>query len=184
MRLDQFSSGDFDRGASRLQEAAWIIVSALLFSTWIPGSGWRCSLLRLFGGSIGTKVVIKPGVKIKFPWRLIIGDFSWIGERVWIDNLGEVSIGAHACLSQGTYLCTGSHDWSSEGFDLMVRPISVGDHAWLGAFSMLAPGTEVGEGAVLAIGGVGKGKLASWTVHGGNPAQPIRARKKGEHSEL
>lgn len=181
MRLDRFSVGEFDRGASRFREALWLLLSALVFSSWLPGSGWRRFLLRLFGAQIGQGVVLKPGVRIKFPWRLVIGDYAWLGERAWIDNLGDVSIGSHACISQGAYLCTGSHDWSSDSFDLLVRPITVGDHVWVGAFSMLAPGADVGEGAVLAMGSVGKGKLAPWTVHGGNPAKSVGPRKHYEN---
>lgn len=164
MRLDLFRNPEYRRGASPLKEALWLATSGILVESWIPGSGWRDALLRLFGAEIGTGVVIKPRVKVKFPWRLVVGDYSWIGERVWIDNLEQVTIGSHVCLSQGVYLCTGSHDWTSETFDLITRPISVSDHAWVGAFAVLAPGTTVGEGAVLAMGKTGSGTLPEWTI--------------------
>lgn len=178
MRLDRFSSAGFDRGAPRWKEALWIIAGGLLFSSWLPGSAWRRSLLAAFGARIGRGVVLKPGLRVKFPWRLSIGDHAWIGEDVWIDNLAEVTIGAHACLSQGAYLCTGSHDWGKEAFDLITRAITIGDHAWLGARASLAPGSVLGEGAVLAMAGFGHGHLEAWMIHAGNPATPQRPRPR------
>jgi putative colanic acid biosynthesis acetyltransferase WcaF len=95
-------------------------------------------------------VIIKPGVRVKYPWRLSIGDNSWLGEDCWIDNLAQVSIGANACISQGAYLCTGNHDWSDPAFGLVVKSIVVGDAAWIAAKALIAPGVSLGEGAVAA----------------------------------
>lgn len=164
MRLDLFCNSNFERGASRPKEALWLLISGLFVEGWLPGSGWRVAILRLFGARIGEGVVVKPGVKVKFPWRLEIGSYSWIGERVWIDNLGQVTIGKHACLSQGAYLCTGSHDWSSESFDLIVEPITINDHAWICAYTTLAPGSSIGEGAVVTMGLTTVGQVEAWTV--------------------
>lgn len=177
MRLDTFENSDFNRGAGKWKELLWLFFSALVFSTWLPGSGWRVSLLRLFGASIGTGVVIKPRVVVKFPWKLSIGDYSWVGEDTWIDNLAPVAIGAHACISQGVYLCTGSHDWSLSSFDLITRPIEVSDQAWLGAFSRVAPGVKVGQGAVLALGSVATKPLQPWVIYSGHPAVATKPRK-------
>lgn len=164
MKLALFSSRDFDRGATRAKEAAWLILSGVLVESWLPGSGWRCWLLRIFGAVIGTRVTIKPRVRVKFPWRLSVEDDVWIGEAVWIDNLGTVSIGRDVCISQGAYLCTGSHDWCTTTFDLIVRPIVVASHAWIGAMARLAPGTYVGEGAVVGMGAMVSGNLAPYHV--------------------
>lgn len=160
IRLDLFDNPDFDRGASRLTEALWIVVQACLFSTWLPGSKWRRALLRAFGAKIGNGVVIKPHVSIKFPWRLSVGDHSWLGERVWIDNLADVKIGAHSCLSQGAYLCTGSHDWSDVKFALVTRSIEIGDGCWVGARASIAPGARLGNGAIIAMNALGQGNVA------------------------
>lgn len=177
MHLNTYSAKGFDRGASRFTEFLWLMVSAMLIETWLPGSGWRKLILQLFGAKLGTGVVIKPNLRVKFPWRLSVGDYSWIGQQVWIDNLAEVTIGANACVSQGTYLCTGSHDWKLDSFDLVVAPIDVGQNAWVGAKCTLAPGTKLGEGAILSIGSVAKGNLVAWTIHAGNYAKPVRPRK-------
>lgn len=176
VRLDRFHVAGFDRGAPRWLEAAWLMISGLVFSTWLPGSSWRVALLRLFGAKVGTGAIIKPYVKVKFPWRLRVGDHCWIGEHAWLDNLADVTIGDHACISQGAYLCTGSHDWTSESFDLIVKPISIGSHAWLGARSTVAPGCIIGEGTVITMGSLAAGTLAPWQICSGLPAQPVKQR--------
>lgn len=164
-RLDLFENPDFDRGASKLKELLWMLLQAWLFSSWLPGSGWRVRLLRGFGARIGTGVVIKPHVTVKFPWKLAVGDHVWIGERVWIDNLAQVTVGDHACLSQGAYLCTGSHDWTDPRFALIARPIRLGTGSWVGARASLAPGTVLEDGAVLAMTALGRGRLAGQRIH-------------------
>jgi len=165
MRLDRFTNPEFDRGASRWKELLWIVVQSTLFATWLPGSFWRVIVLRLFGARVGYGVVIKPHVFIKFPWKLKIDDHVWVGQRVWIDNLGEVSIGAHSCLSQGAYLCTGSHDWGEINFGLIVKSILIGRECWIGARASLSPGSVMEDGAVLAMTALGKGRLIGGAIH-------------------
>lgn len=164
VRLDLFDNNSFKRGRGVLTEALWIIVFSPLMASQLPGSVWRTALLRVFGARIGRAVIIKPRVVVKFPWRLEIGDHTWIGEGVWIDNLAVVSIGAHACISQGVYLCTGSHDWSLSTFDLITKPIQVGDSAWVCAKAVVAPGVSIGVGAVAGIGAVVARDITPWTV--------------------
>lgn len=175
--LDRFDNASFSRGRPLLVEVAWIVVQAIFVRSFIPGSSHRIALLRLFGASIGAGAVIKTGVRVKFPWRLVVGEHAWIGEDVWIDNLAQVSIGNHCCVSQGAYLCTGSHDWSSNAFDLVTKPITLGDHAWVSARCVVGPGVNVGEGAVLALGSIATRDLQPWFVHAGNPAVSLKPRK-------
>src|SRR3954452_11502522 len=101
MRLDLYSPNGFNRGRPAWLEAVWLLVQPFLLSSSLPGSRVRVTTLRLFGARIGRGVTIKPHVRVKFPWRLQVGDYSWIGEDVWLDNLAEIRIGQHCCLSQG-----------------------------------------------------------------------------------
>jgi putative colanic acid biosynthesis acetyltransferase WcaF len=174
--LELFDNKGFHRGRPRWIEALWITLSALLVESWLPGSWHRVLLLRLFGAVVGRRVVIKPHVRVKFPWRLRIGNDSWIGEGAWIDNLDSVDIGSDCCISQGAYLCTGSHDWAKPGFDLIVRPIRIGNGAWIAAKAVIAPGVTIGEGAVLTLGSVAVADLEPWTIYRGCPAAPVRKR--------
>ena len=180
MDLKRFDNSDFDRGASRLKELAWLVVSALTVAGPIPGSGWRAALLRAFGAKVAPGVVLKPGVRVKFPWRLTIGENSWIGERAWIDNLAEVRIGRDTCVSQGAYLCTGNHDWMSPAFDLETGPIIIEDQCWVGARASVAPGTRMEEGAVLGFGAVGAGRLREWTVYGAAKPYEVGPRREAD----
>jgi putative colanic acid biosynthesis acetyltransferase WcaF len=177
LRLDLFDSTQLNRGRPAWFELIWLLVQALFVRSWVPGAWHRRIILRLFGARLGKDVNIKPGVHIKMPWRLEVGDHSWIGENVWIDNMAPVVIGNHCCLSQGVYLCTGSHDWEASGFDLITAPITICDKAWLGAKAVVGPGVTVGEGAVLALGSVATRDLKPWWVYRGNPAGPVKERK-------
>ena len=179
MRLDRHNMGEYSPGAPLLKQLAWYFVgSPIVRSHLLPFSPLKCAALRLFGASIGTGVRIKPGVRVKFPWRLSVGDHSWIGESAWLDNLAQIRIGNHVCISQGVYLCTGSHDWSKETFDLSTKEIAVGDHAWLAARSTVGPGVVVQEGAVLALGSVACSALEPWSIYQGNPAIRVRERPR------
>jgi putative colanic acid biosynthesis acetyltransferase WcaF len=107
---------------------------------------------------------------------LEVGHHAWIGEDVWIDNLDQVTIGAHACVSQGAYFCTGNHDWSDPAFGLITRPIVVEPCAWIGAMAVLCPGVVVGEGGVITAGTVAARAVASREIHYGNPSTLLRQR--------
>lgn len=108
-----------------------------------------------------------------------IGDHCWIGEEAWIDNLGMVRIGNNVCVSQGAFILTGNHDFTKPGFDLMVKPITIEDGAWIGAKSVVCPGVTINENAVLTTGSVANGNLEAGGIYRGNPAQKIKDRVIG-----
>lgn len=177
MRLDQYTVGTYTPGAPYWKQLLWYFVgSPLLESYWLPMSSLKVWILRSFGATIGQQVRIKPGVKVKFPWRLSIGDFAWIGEDAWIDNLAPVIIESHVCLSQGVYLCTGNHNWNHPDFKLMPAPIYIQESSWIAAKCIIGPGVTVGKGAVLTLGGVTGSSLEPMMIYAGNPAQPIKKR--------
>jgi putative colanic acid biosynthesis acetyltransferase WcaF len=140
-----------------------------------PGS-WRRGLLRLFGAKVGRGVVIKPRVNVHLPWKLSIGDYSWIGEEVFILNLEPVSIGAHCCVSQRAFLCTGNHDYRDPAFAYRNAPIAVEDGAWVGAQVFVAPGVMIGGEAVVTAGSVVLRNLPGAMVCSGNPCVPGKKR--------
>ena len=136
----------------------------------------------MFGAQIGKGVVIKQGVRIKYPWQLIIGDHVWIGECVWIENHTKVIIRNNCCISQGAYLCTGNHRWDRYSFDLTTHPIRVEDHCWIGAMTRISPGVTCAAGAVLTIGSVATNDLEQWHIHTGNPVKPVKVRLQPDTS--
>ena len=133
-------------------------------------------IMRLFGANIGQGVVARHGIKVKYPWHLSIGNDCWIGEDCWFDNLAPIWVGNDVCLSQGVYLCTGNHDWSSSGFGLIVKGITLRDGSWLGAKCVIGPGVEIGECAIAGMGSVVTKNIPPFEIHSGNPAVFVRLR--------
>jgi putative colanic acid biosynthesis acetyltransferase WcaF len=178
INLKEFENTDYDPGRGAVARLLWHYVSLLFFEGgWLPSYKLKVGLLRCFGARIGEGVVIKPNVRIKYPWRLVVGDHCWIGQDAWIDNLADVRIGSHACVSQGVYLCTGSHDYRSRTFDLIVEPIIIEDGAWVAARSTVLPGVTVGANAIVAGGSIVTRDVPPATVVAGNPAKPIGERE-------
>jgi putative colanic acid biosynthesis acetyltransferase WcaF len=150
IRLDQYDNSGFDRGAGKLKEIAWNLTKLLFFlPPWPIPSSLRCALLRLFGAKIGEGVVIRSRTNITFPWRLEIGDHCWIGEEVIILSLAGVAIGDHCCLSQRAFICTGSHDFNKPTFDLIAKPITIGESSWIAASAFVGPGVDLQAGTLV-----------------------------------
>ena len=101
-----------------------------------------------------------------------------IGENVWIDNLAEISIGSHVCISQGALLLCGNHDFKKSTFDLITRPIDLEDGVWIGANCVVAPGVTCRSHSVLSLGSVATKDLEAWTVYQGNPATAKKPRSQ------
>jgi putative colanic acid biosynthesis acetyltransferase WcaF len=177
MHLDHYSVGNYSPGASFVKQVLWYFIGDwLVQAPWLPLPAFKVNLLKLFGCNIGRGVNIKPHVKIKFPWRLSLGDYVWLGEHCWIDNLAEVTIESHVCISQNAYLCTGNHDWNKPNFDLIIAPIYIEQGCWIGANVVVGPGVRLKEGAVLTLGTVATCSLEPMTIYAGNPCMPIKKR--------
>ncbi len=179
--LARFDNSWYSVGRPRWVQAAWLLFGLPLLRCSMPlSSGFRCGLLRLFGARIGKGVVIKPGVRVKYPWLFSVGDHTWIGEDCWIDNLAAVTLGSNVCVSQRAYFCTGNHDWSDPAFGLKLGPIGVKEGAWVGAHAIVGPGVVIAEGAVVAIGSVITSSVDAFTVVSGNPACFLKQRRVQE----
>lgn len=164
-------------GAGRTKQALWYFTNIIFFINPLnPVSSIKCFLLKCFGAKLGKGVVIKQSVNIKYPWKLTIGNYAWIGEKVWIDNLADISIGNSVCLSQGAMLLTGNHDYTKTTFDLVVRKICLEDGVWIGAHALVCPGVTCYSHAVLAAKSVATKSLEAYTIYQGNPANPVKKR--------
>jgi len=153
INLSTFNNANYSRGASRVKELLWWLVRSLLFAPWFPvPSSIKVTALRVFGAKVGEGVVIRSRVNITFPWNLEIGDHVWIGDEVLILSLAKVTIGNHVCLSQRAFLCTGSHDFRKESFDLITKPIVVEDSCWICAQAFVGPGVTVPSGTMVKAG--------------------------------
>jgi putative colanic acid biosynthesis acetyltransferase WcaF len=175
--LSKYNNSEYQPG-NKFKIILWYFVNVLFFiNSFNPISGLKVFLLRLFGAKIGKGVVIKPGVNIKYPWLLEIGNYVWIGEQVWIDNLAKVSIQDNVCVSQGALLLCGNHNYKIATFDLITAEIILETGAWVGAKSIVGPGVTLHSHAILAVGSVATKNMDAFGIYQGNPAVKIRERK-------
>jgi putative colanic acid biosynthesis acetyltransferase WcaF len=176
-QLNKFTNNWYTSGASKPKMLLWYFVNLIFFtSRWLPVSAIKVALLRIFGAQVGRGVVIKPAVNIKYPWRLKIGNHVWIGEQVWIDNLENVEIGDHVCISQGAMLLCGNHNYKKSTFDLIVGKIILEEGTWIGAQTVVCPGVVCKSHAILTVGSVATSELKAYTIYQGNPAKAIKER--------
>lgn len=175
--LSRYDNSWYKPGA-RWKILVWYLVNALILKSYLPiPVGIKIKVMQLFGAKIGHGVMIKPGVNVKYPWFLTIGDYVWVGEGVWIDNLDQVTIGNNVCLSQGAMLLTGNHDYRKSAFDLVIKPIYLEDGAWIGAQAVVCPGVRCHTHSVLAVGSVATHSLEAYGIYQGNPANFVRKRE-------
>lgn len=170
-------NNDWYTPGNRMKRTLWFLINAcFLQNPVLPFSGLKIFWLRTFGAKIGNNVVIKPSVNIKYPWNLTIGDNTWIGEKVWIDNLGKVTIGKNCCLSQGAFILCGNHNYKKEAFDLMVGDITLEDGVWIGAKAIVCPAITCHSHAVLSVASVATSNLDAYGIYSGNPAVKVKER--------
>lgn len=148
-KLGEFTGAGYDKGRSVLWQATWQAASSLLVMPWFVPPRVRVAVLRLFGATIGSGVNIRAGVRVHWPWKLEIGDNSWIGERVWLLNLEPITVGSDVCVSQAAFLCTGSHDHRSRSFEFDNAPIRIEEGAWIAARATVLRGVTIGADAVV-----------------------------------
>lgn len=148
-RLAGFTGAGYSPGRPVVVQALWLLVSGLVTSRWWCPASVRVAVLRAFGARIGARTNIRHGVRIHWPWRLEVGDDSWIGEGAWLLNLEPIIIGSDVCVSQGVLLCTGSHDRRSPTFEFDNGPIVIADGAWVAARATVLRGVRIGADAVV-----------------------------------
>ncbi len=177
MDLSHYEQHGYSRGRAGWIILLWWLVQATLFRcSPYPLHGFRRALLRLFGAKIGRNVLIRADAKFYFPWRVEIGDFSWIGSGVMLYSLERITVGAHCVISQEAYLNTGNHDIAAPHFDLIVKPIVIQDHVWVGTRAFVNLGVTIHDGAVIGAMSVVTKDMPANMVCVGNPCRPCKAR--------
>ena len=165
------------RGKSKFTIQLWWIIEKTLFA-WSPQFfyGWRRFLLRLFGAKVGKGVLIRSTAKFTYPWKISIGDHSWIGENCILYSLGNIVIGEHVAVAHGVYFNTGLHDYTKKSFDIGFKNVTIEDEAWITNDVYIGPGITVGKGCVIgARSNVFKDMPEGYICYG-NPAIPIKKR--------
>lgn len=154
----------------------------LLLASWTPPPlhAWRRFILRIFGAKIGHKARVWGSTRIWYPPNLEMGDYSVLGWRVNCYSQGKIVLEDYANVAQYVHLVTGTHDVDDPNFQLYTKPIKICKYAWIASDAFVGPGVTVNEGAVLGGRGVTFKDLEPWTIYVGNPALPLRKRKKFE----
>jgi putative colanic acid biosynthesis acetyltransferase WcaF len=175
--LASFNNSWYKPG-NKLKIILWYYTSILFFkSSFLPISSFKIFLLKCFGAKMGSNVLIKPSVNIKYPWFLTIGNNVWIGENVWIDNLAQVTIADNVCISQGALLLCGNHNYQKSTFDLMVKPIVLEEGVWVCAKAVITGGVVCGSHSIIGIGSVLTANSIPYGIYKGNPASFIKERE-------
>lgn len=181
--LKKFRVPEGFRGKSKTIVQLWWIVEKTFFAM-SPQFfyGWRRFLLRLFGAKIGKKVLIRSSAKFTYPWKVKIGDYTWIGEETTLYSLDNITIGSNVAIAHGVYFNTGLHDYSEENFTISSKKIIVEDECWITNDVYIAPGVSIAKGTVVgARSSVFKDLPEGWICYG-NPAKPIKKRLEKEHN--
>lgn len=183
VRLADFDPSDgLDRGAGKVKESLWYMVKVLFFLTALPiPQAFKAVLLSWFGAKIGHGITIKPRVNIHFPWKLELGDNSWIGEEVFILNFEQIKIGNNVCISQRAFLCGGNHDYRDPAFKYKNGPILIQDGAWVGANCFVGPNVTIGADSVITAGSVVTSSIGPNGIYKGNPAERVKNRWDDQH---
>jgi len=147
--LSAFTGVGYDKGRSRLWQAAWFATMNLVFSKWWLPARFRPVILRAFGATVGERVLIRHRVRVLWPWKLTIGDDCWIGEGVWLLNLEPIVLEDDVCLSQESLLCTGSHRRADPAFEFDNAAIRVRQGAWVAARATVLRGSTIAAGEVV-----------------------------------
>ena len=176
-QLNNFKLPKNFRGRNAFIVQLWWLVQGTLFKM-SPQFlyGFRRFLLRLFGAKIGKKVILRPTVTVTYPWKVSIGDYSWIGDDVVLYSLGEIKIGKNVVVSQRSYLCTGSHDFLQPNFPIFAKKIIIEDESWLATDVFVAPGIQIGKETVVGSRSSVYKDLPEGYICYGNPAKPIKKR--------
>ena len=155
----------------------WSIVQTTFFR-WSPQIAyrWRNTLLRIFGARVGRGVKIRPTAKITHPWRLAIGPDCWIGDEVILYTVAQTTIESDVVVSQRSYLCSATHDYTAATFDTTARPITLRAGAWVATDVFIGPGVTIGSGTVVGARSSVFSDLPPGMVCYGYPARPIKKR--------
>ena len=164
--------------SNKLARVAWAVIWSCFFR---PSPrilhGWRRSLLRLFGAKIGDGAHPYPSTRIWAPWNLEMGDHSCLGENTDCYCVDRIRIAAHSTISQYSFLCTASHDYTNPTMPLRTAPITIGEGVWIAADVFIGPGVMIGDGAVIGARSSVFRSVDPWTVVAGNPAKVIKRRE-------
>lgn len=176
-KLDQFQLPVGFRGRSAFVVQLWWLVQSTLFAMSPQFMfGWRVFLLKLFGAQIGCDALIRPSVRITYPWKVKLGDRVWIGDNAELYSLGEIEIGDDVVISQKSYICAATHDYKSPSFDITDKKVTIENQVWLATDVFIAPGVTIARGALIGARSSVFTDMPAGMICVGSPAKPLKSR--------
>lgn len=138
-------------------------------------------LMLIFGAKIGRRVIFYPGVWIFTGRNLKVGDDVDFAKDVIITTDGGVIIGDRVLIGYRTQILSANHNVPPKPQRIFEAghtkaPVKIGDDVWIGANSIILPGVEIGEGAVIAAGSVVTKNVPAFSYAAGIPARIIKER--------
>lgn len=154
--------------------ASWLVLARF---TPPPFHAWRRLVLRMFGAKVGKGARVHASVSIWHPRNLELGMNVLIGPGAQLYNQGHISIGNRTVISQRAHLCASSHDLADPDFQLVLRPIVIGEQCWVATEAFVGPGAIMANRAVLGARAALFGAAEADGVYSGNPARLLKNRK-------
>lgn len=158
--------------------AGWVRYTILRLGKF-PCHCYRNIILKyIYQMNIGKKVIIYGGFEFRSPWNISIGDGTIIGNECKLDGRNGICIGKNVNLSTGVWIWTEQHDVNDAFFrsNTSGGTVVIGNRAWLSSRTIILPGIEIGEGSILAAGGVLTKNMEAYGIYGGVPAKKIGER--------
>lgn len=180
--LDAAKAGSAGGGPSfslgnRLFRVVWMLAWLLLARfTPPPLHAWRRIVLTVFGAQIAKGARVHASVRIWHPANLSIGPNALIGPGAILYNQGHIAIGADSVVSQRAHICASSHDVRDAHFQLVLKPVRIGDGCWVAAEAFVGPGVTMASRSVLAARGALFSDAQAGGIYRGNPATFVRLR--------
>ncbi len=162
---------------NRLFRVAWAM-SWLVLARFTPPPlhRWRRFVLRAFGANVAGGARVHASVSIWHPGNLSLAADVLVGPGVCLYNQGHITIGARTVISQRAHICASSHDLRDPNFQLVLRPIAIGEQCWIAAEAFVGPGVTMGDRSVLAARGALFSSTEPDAVYAGNPAKFLKPR--------
>ena len=135
----------------------------------------------------GDNIIIKAGVIIKNPDKLILGNNISIQENCFFSCYGGLTVGNNVSFATGTKIFTSNHDYKHgiiRDNKLIVSPTVIGSNVWIGADVKILSGVNIADNVVIAAGAVVNKDCKSYGVYAGVPAKRITDfNNSGEKNE-
>ncbi len=148
------------------------------------GVALRVIILRRFFQSFGKNVVLWPGIRFRFPYKIELGDNVSISYDCILQAGGGIVLGDNTLIGPSVKIWSVNHMFKEldrpinrQGYE--GRPVIIGNDCWIGSNSFMKPGTYLPNGCVVLPGTVlGKMIIPEYSVISGNPAKIIGPRNR------